>query len=326
MSREKSYSSDPYKLTPLHELDSLIENRSVFNMGSCEMNLFETFQRTERVNMRFPDLVYTAMLRGKKVMHLFGDKHHFDYLPGESVIMPSNEKMVIDFPEASLDNPAQCIALAIDADKVKDTVDRLNDQFTKVHENDSWRIQSDEFHIYNTQEISFTLDRLLRLAHESNPLKEVFVNLAVEELLLRLMQTQARGLLFRNYQALSNNHRFAAVIAYIHDHLHENITVEKLADVACMSKPHFFRSFKRELGLSPVDYIIRVRMACAQKLLQDGQSTVSDVCYRLGFQSVNYFCTLFKKHTGVSPGKFQKSGSSPIIATDWGIPDLKPTD
>lgn len=304
---EHRYNPGSYDLTPEGKLQTLVENRSVFTMAHCEMNVFETYQPSERVNLQFSDLVYTAMLRGKKVMHLFGDKHHFDYLPGESVIVPSNEAMVIDFPEASQATPAQCIALAIDENKIRETLEILNDKYGKANERDSWRLSSHQFHIHNTKEISFTLDRLMRLAHESNPVKDVFVNMAIQELLLRLMQTQARGLIFENYKVLSSSNRFARVVEFVQEHLHENLTVEKLSDVACMSKPHFFRSFKREFGMSPVEYVIRERMRQAQKMLQESKNSVSDVCYRLGFQSVNYFCTLFKKHVGVSPGKFRQT-------------------
>ncbi len=297
----------PYSLTPEGKLQTLVENRSVFTMEHCEMNVFETYQPSERVNLRFSDLVYTTMLRGKKVMHLFEDKHHFDYLPGESVILPSNETMVIDFPDASPDTPAQCIALAIDEGKIRETLEILNNRFGKADEKDSWSLSSDQFHIHNTKEISYTIDRLMRLAQESNPVKDVFVNMAIQELLLRLMQTQARGLIFDNYKVLSSSSRFARVVEFVQEHLHEPLTVGKLSDVACMSKPHFFRSFKREFGISPVDYIIRERIKQARILLQESKNSVSDVCYSLGFQSVNYFCTLFKKHVGVSPGKFKQA-------------------
>ncbi len=313
---ESKHTPDPYHLTPAGKLQTLVENRSVFTMEHCEMNVFETYQPTERVSLQFPDLVYTAMLRGKKVMHLFGDRHHFDYLPGESVIMPSNETMVIDFPEASADTPAQCIALAIDEGKIKETIELLNDKFGKADEQETWNISSEQFHIHNTREISYTLDRLMRLAGETNPVKDIFVNMAIQELLLRLMQTQARSLIFENYKLLSTSRRFARVIEFVQEHLHENLTVEKLSDVACMSKPHFFRSFKQEFGLSPVDYVIRERVKQAQKMLLESKNSISDVCYRLGFQSVNYFCTLFKKHVGVSPGKFRQSQPAGVYVYD----------
>lgn len=100
---------------PLHDersLFTLVENRSVYTMDACELNVFETHQRAKEVNLQFGDWVLTSMLRGKKVMHLAG-RPGFDYLPGESVIVPPHELMKIDFPEAGKETPTQCLALAI---------------------------------------------------------------------------------------------------------------------------------------------------------------------------------------------------------------------
>ncbi|MCY7351526.1 MAG: AraC family transcriptional regulator [Cytophagaceae bacterium] len=292
-------------LTSFRELKTLVENRSTFSLNHCELSIFETYQRSERVSLRFDDLVFTAMLRGKKVMHLFG-QNGFDYLPGESVIVPEREEMVIDFPDATLQNPTQCIALAIDSQKIKETVDLLNEKYAKAETNDTWQLNLAQFHLKNSGELSSTVDRLVSVSRENNAAKDIFANLTLQELLVRLMQTQARTLIFDNYLKYLNTHRFAYVVGYIKEHLAENLTIEKLSDLACMSKPHFFRSFKREFGVSPIEYIIRERLRLAKKYLSEPTINVTEACFRVGFNNVNYFCTLFKKYEGSTPNYYKK--------------------
>lgn len=303
---EKNFLPQTQALTSLRQLQTLVEHRSTFNLSHCELNIFETHQQSEKVSLKFDNLVFTAMLRGKKVMNLFGDQR-FDYLPGESVIVPSNEEMIIDFPEASLHTPAQCIALAIDEEKIKETVDLLNEKYAKVESKDLWNIDLNRFHIKNTQELASTIDRLVYVSKENHVAKDLFANFALQELLLRLMQTQARVLIFDNYMQYINTNRFAHVVKYIRENLSENLTIEKLSDMACMSKAHFFRSFKREFGLSPVEFIIQERVKIAKKLLTDPTTSVTDASYRVGFQNVNYFCTIFKKYEGTTPTNFKKN-------------------
>jgi AraC-like DNA-binding protein len=301
---EKSFRPRPQALTAENELKTLVENRTVYALNHCELNIFETHQQSEKVKLCFNSLTFTAMLRGKKIMHLFGNKQ-FDYLPGESVIVPDYEEMIIDFPEATAEKPTQCIALAIDNEKIKETVGMLNERFAKVESGDSWHIDPTQFHLKNTEELTSTIDRLVHVSQEDNRAKDIFANLTLQELLIRLMQTQARNLIFDNYLKYINTHRFAYVVQYIREHLTEALNVDRLSDLACMSKPHFFRSFKREFGISPVEYIIQERLKIAKKHLANPMVSITEACFRAGFNNLNYFCTLFKKYEGITPKSFK---------------------
>ena len=295
----------PIALTPQHELKTLVENRTVFNFNNCELNIFETHQTSEQVWLRFQGMVFTTMLRGKKVMHVH-DVAPFAYLPGESVILPESAPMVIDFPEASLQNPTQCIALEIDRQKILDTLNLLNEHFPKVEESGAWQVDMSQFHIHNSHELSDTVNRLMRLPGEHYLTKDALANVTLQELLIRLLQTQARTLLMEQSASLQSRHRFAYVLQYIREHLTDNLSVQQLAQLACMSKPHFFRSFKRELGMSPLDFILHERIQMAKRLLADPMLTVSEAAYQSGFNNLTHFAMQFKKVEGMPPSLYKR--------------------
>lgn len=70
-----------------------------------------------------------------------------------------------------------------------------------------------------------------------------------------------------------------------------------------MSKSALSRAFKTELGVSPVEYVIRERIAYAKQVLQQSKS-VKIACFSAGFSDINYFVRLFKQREGITPGRY----------------------
>lgn len=287
------------------DLKTLVENRTTYTLDNCELNIFETHQEAADVNLVFGDLVLTTMLKGKKVMHLF-DKPGFDYLPGESVIVPPNELMKIDFPEAQWNNPTQCIALSISKEMIENTFNMLNERFSDKVLTQEWGLDLAYFHLINTQDLSEIINRFIKIGvKERSKEKDLIASLALKELLIRLSQTQARDMLEKTYKELASGNRLAHVVAYIKSNIREQLTLEDLASKACMSKAHFVRTFKQELGQTPMEYVLNERLRLARNLLQMGGLQIQEVAMMSGFNNISYFIRAFKKEFGRTPKSYQ---------------------
>lgn len=289
-------------LSDSSQLDTLVEHRRVFNLRHCELNIFETFHRCNNVALSYNGLVVSSMMRGKKIMSLAGTQE-FDFLPGESVILPEGVAMKVDFPEADEKHPVQCATLALDWDMVDRNLAFLNEQYPNNEAPFEWKLNFERYHFLNNKELAGSISRLISISMEDNVAKDALADLSLKFLLLRIIQTQ--NLASVQEPALSNN-RLAPVIRYIKEHLTEKITIEVLARESCMSKSAFFQAFKDQFGIPPLEYVLRERIQQAKRILADASLNVTDVCYQSGFNNLNYFIRLFKRFEGVTPSAYRK--------------------
>lgn len=80
------------------------------------------------------------------------------------------------------------------------------------------------------------------------------------------------------------------------------LSVALLAEEASVTPNHLSKVFKRELGISPLDYLLVRRLEHASKLLQGTSMTVREIAFACGFHDPNYFIRVYRKRTGASPG------------------------
>ncbi len=94
------------------------------------------------------------------------------------------------------------------------------------------------------------------------------------------------------------------MIAYIQEHIYENLTVTDLAKHFFLHPDYLSRLFKRHAHTTVSHYITLQKIATAQSLLREGL-TVAQVQEKLGYSSYAYFFKTFQKHTGISPSKYR---------------------
>lgn len=103
---------------------------------------------------------------------------------------------------------------------------------------------------------------------------------------------------------LSRNVRKA--VAYIMENYQDAITLEDVAEEIGVSAMYAGQLFKKEIGVSFKRYLSEARVEKAKELLRSGNYRIYEVSRMTGYQTTQYFCNVFKKVTGISPGEFME--------------------
>jgi AraC family L-rhamnose operon transcriptional activator RhaR/AraC family L-rhamnose operon regulatory protein RhaS len=122
---------------------------------------------------------------------------------------------------------------------------------------------------------------------------------------------QLVGYLSRCYSLSKEKHsqkllQISSMIDFIETNYHTNMTLHEIASRGSMSVRTLNRVFKDALKMSPIDYLLKVRINNAKTLLEKQDCSVSEAAYQSGFNDSNYFAKQFKKFTGISPREYKK--------------------
>lgn len=92
---------------------------------------------------------------------------------------------------------------------------------------------------------------------------------------------------------------------YVSLHLSRRITLEEVADHLHLNASYFSRLFKKELGITFIEYVTRMKMERAKELLDQTQRSVGEICEMLGYDNQSYFIKTFKAHAGMTPAEYR---------------------
>lgn len=96
------------------------------------------------------------------------------------------------------------------------------------------------------------------------------------------------------------------VIKYIEDNVDKKMVLNDFSKIANLSPSHFHKVFTKNIGMTPHEFILKVKLDKAKKLLAETSLPVSAVSLECGFENTPYFCHVFKKHTSNTPLEFRK--------------------
>jgi AraC family transcriptional regulator len=107
---------------------------------------------------------------------------------------------------------------------------------------------------------------------------------------------------------LSYQGRLQKVSEYLHAHLHEELDLNRLADVACMSPYHWHRIYQSYFGESVVATVKRLRLQRAASLLIQSELAIAEVAQQAGFANLQSFTRMFAEVYGLTPGRYRSQG------------------
>jgi len=121
----------------------------------------------------------------------------------------------------------------------------------------------------------------------------------IEMLLSRFLAHSAKSV-------QTEDSRILKALSYIRKHIDHKISIAELASLCLLSEYHFLRLFKREIKISPINYINQKKIERAQLLLVVHKKSIKEIAYSLSFENVSYFTRLFKNVVGKTPSRYRE--------------------
>ena len=104
----------------------------------------------------------------------------------------------------------------------------------------------------------------------------------------------------------TGNKRIEAIHEYLMKNYREDVSLEKLAGLVNMSEGSLCRFFKMNMGVTIFEYLNKIKIEFACKLLMDQNHSMTEVCFDSGFNNLSHFNNQFKKIAGVPPSEYRK--------------------
>lgn len=163
-------------------------------------------------------------------------------------------------------------------------------------------------HVYRTgtrSEFRWIFQRMILELQLGKPRFEELLAALLNDLLLFISRQLEQGC-----QQDTIQDDIMEAVAYFSEHYNRDISISKYAKSHHISTNHFIRSLKQYTGMTPKQYIVSLRMANAQMLLENSGYTIQEIAAFVGYTDALYFGRLFKREIGMMPSQYRRQYQS----------------
>lgn len=141
-------------------------------------------------------------------------------------------------------------------------------------------------------------DRIIELYFTQSPYKDLLIRCWIAEFIIKMTESE------KSINPIKQDD-LQPVLEYIQKNIFNAVILSDLADIMHMSESYFAKVFKEKIGISPHEYILRSKIETSKNLILKNDYGITHIAHMLGFSSSQYFSTVFKRFTGVSPSIFK---------------------
>jgi AraC family transcriptional regulator len=158
-------------------------------------------------------------------------------------------------------------------------------------------------------QLAYQLQQLYQNKTSSSEIKETALLALFEHILLK-EQSQARLIQSIKSSKKSTKEelvkRLYLAVDYIYAFYNQPINLDELAQISCLSKYHFLRSFKQVFGLAPYQFIQQIRFRQAIHLLENSRATLQEIADTIGLENASSLSRMFFRTSGAYPSAYRK--------------------
>ncbi|ABL71170.1 helix-turn-helix transcriptional regulator [Paracoccus methylovorus] len=231
----------------------------------------------------------------RKTMLSSSRRQEYSASPGTVELVPAGENYTAEWSE-----PKENILLSV-------TPEKLNN--LSIREYDLELSDPPLFKVGDVDPIAHKIAMLLRngiINDGDNHLYLESLSMALLSHLIRRMTNADNRVDHNPKRGGLASHIRRRVVEHIHENIHRRITISELSDISGMSCGHFSRSFGVEMGVSPHQYVMKLRAERAMSSIANTDSHISQIANAHGFSSQSHMMVVMKKFFGTTPGELRR--------------------
>ncbi|WP_158734662.1 AraC family transcriptional regulator [Alteribacillus sp. YIM 98480] len=141
------------------------------------------------------------------------------------------------------------------------------------------------------------MDTLIDLSRVKN-INEELISIKISQMLYELNNVNAN-------KKMDGTDIIERAVSFLKDNFQDSITLDDIASEVNLSPYYFLRVFKKDMGETPIHYLIQLRLNEAKYLLHNTDLSVAEIAFKCGFNSESHFITTFKKNNMLTPSQFR---------------------